>query len=221
MAGDAVQEPNETFFVDLVGSTGPISISADSRGTGTITNDDSPVTASINDVTVTEGDTGTVNATFTVTLSGPAPAPLQIRYSTANGSAAQPGDYTAVTNALLNIGQGASSGQFSIAVQGDNLPEGVSENFFVDLISSTGPVTISADSRGTGTITDDDAPPIASINDVTVTEGIRARDRERDLHGHALRRGGGAPADSLLDERQLGCLARGLHRGDECAAEHP
>ena len=36
---------------------------------GTITDDDPPPALSINDVTVTEGNSGTVNATFTVTLS--------------------------------------------------------------------------------------------------------------------------------------------------------
>ena len=164
---------SELFFVDLVGVvSGPATISADSRGLGTIVDDDNPVSASINDVAVTEGHTGTVNATFTVTLSGPAAAPVQIRYSTANGTAFAPGDYATVTNALLNIGQGASSGQFSIVVQGDSVPEGTSENFFVDLQSVTsGPATISADSRGIGTITDDDSPVTASINDVSVTEG--------------------------------------------------
>ncbi len=165
----------ENFFVDLISTVGPVTISADSRGTGTIVDDDNPVTASINDVSVTEGHTGTVNATFTVALSGPAPAPLQIRYSTVNGSAGSPGDYQGVFNAQLNIAQGASSGTFSIIVNGDALPEGTgtpaAENFFVDLISSTGPVTITSDSRGTGTIVDDDSPVTASINDVQVAEG--------------------------------------------------
>ncbi len=173
--GDGLPEPSENFFVDLVGFTGPVTIS-DSRGTGTITDDDSTPSASINDVTVTEGNSpSTVNATFTVTLSGPAPAPVQIRYSTVNGSAGAPNDFNAASNATLNIAQGATSGQFSIVVNGDNVPEGagnpLAENFFVDLVGFTGPVTISADSRGTGTIVDDDSTPSASISDVTVGEG--------------------------------------------------
>ena len=42
---------------------------ADGTGTGTITDDDPMPTLTINDVSVTEGDTGTVAATFTVSLS--------------------------------------------------------------------------------------------------------------------------------------------------------
>jgi Calx-beta domain-containing protein len=174
--GDGLPEgTNENFFVDLVATTGPVAISGDSRGTGTITDDDNPVTASINDVAVTEGHSGNVTATFTVTLSGPTPAPVTITYRTADGTATSPADYTGVPNTVLNIAQGGTSGQISIVVKGDTLPEGSgsppAENFFVDLVGATGPATISADSRGTGTITDDDSPVTASINDVSVTEG--------------------------------------------------
>ena len=52
------------------------------------------MTASINDVTVTEGNAGTVNATFTVSLSGPAPTAVAITWRTADGTADSPGDYT-------------------------------------------------------------------------------------------------------------------------------
>ena len=197
-----------------------MTISADSRGTGTIVDDDNPVAASINDVSVTEGSApSTVNATFTVTLSGPAPAPVQIRYSTVNGSAGSPADYTGVANALLNIGQGNSTGTFDIVVKGDALPEGtgtpLAETFFVDLISTTGPATISADSRGTGTIVDDDNPVTASINDVSVTEGNSGTANATftvTLSGPAA----GPSADPLFDGRRLGRLAGRLHRGDEC-----
>ena len=50
--------PAETFFVDLQAVvSGPATISSDARGIGTINDDDSAPTASINDVTVTEGNT--------------------------------------------------------------------------------------------------------------------------------------------------------------------
>ena len=44
---------------------------ADGQGIGTITDDDPPPTLSINDVTVAEGNAGTTDATFTVTLGAP------------------------------------------------------------------------------------------------------------------------------------------------------
>jgi hypothetical protein len=47
----------------------------------------------INDVSVTEGNTGTVNATFTVNLSAAYGQPVTISYATANGSATVGSDY--------------------------------------------------------------------------------------------------------------------------------
>src|SRR6185295_15045037 len=65
--GDTLFEANETFFVNLSGASG--ATVTDNQGLGTITNDDVAPTLSIDDVTVTEGNAGTVNATFTVSLS--------------------------------------------------------------------------------------------------------------------------------------------------------
>ena len=63
---------------------------ADGQGTGTITDDDPPPTLTISDVTVTEGDTGTVAATFTVSLSPPSGRTVTVDYTTANGTASRP-----------------------------------------------------------------------------------------------------------------------------------
>src|SRR5262249_23157211 len=65
--GDALDEANETFNVVL---TNPIGVTiADNTGVGTIIDDDASPTISIDDVTVTETDSGTINAVFTVSLS--------------------------------------------------------------------------------------------------------------------------------------------------------
>ena len=48
-------------------------------------------------MTVTEGNTGTVTATFTVTLSAPSGRTVTVDYATANGTAIAPGDYTAAS----------------------------------------------------------------------------------------------------------------------------
>ncbi len=195
---DSLPEGTENFHVDLQTASGA-QLQADRRGTATITDDDSAPSASINDVTVTEGNTpNTVNATFTVTLSSAAAAPVQIRYSTVNNSAvggsAGAGDFTTVTNGTVSIAQGGTSGTLTIVVNGDNVPEGSGtprvEVFFVDLVSTTGPVTISSDFRGIGTITDDDAvPTVTAISDPTVTEGNEGQvdaNFEVTLSGNAL-----------------------------------
>jgi hypothetical protein len=67
--GDNVFEPTETFFVDLTNPT--FATIVDPQGLGTILDDEAEPTFSIDGVSVTEGDVGTTNAIFTVTLSGP------------------------------------------------------------------------------------------------------------------------------------------------------
>ena len=49
----------------------------------------------INDVTVTEGNTSSVNAIFTVTLSPVASGTVTVNWATANGTATAPSDYAA------------------------------------------------------------------------------------------------------------------------------
>ena len=56
---------------------------------------------SINDVTVTEGNSGTVNANFTVSLSAASGQTVSVDYATADGTATAPGDYTAAGGNLV------------------------------------------------------------------------------------------------------------------------
>src|SRR5262249_57325015 len=64
--GDRVPEPTETFAVNLSGASSN-SLITDAQGLGTILDDEPRIT--IDDVTVTDGNTGSVSATFRVTLS--------------------------------------------------------------------------------------------------------------------------------------------------------
>src|SRR5206468_9762594 len=83
--GDTKFEPDETFTVNLSGqcSAGVVK----SAGLVTIQNDDGVPGITINDVTVTEGNSGTTNAVFTVTLAQPSAVTATVNYSTANASA--------------------------------------------------------------------------------------------------------------------------------------
>ena len=69
--GDATVELDESFFVNVTNVSG--ATIGDGQGLGTIQNDDSP-TLSLNDVSASEGNSGTTTFTFTVTSSLPAPA---------------------------------------------------------------------------------------------------------------------------------------------------
>src|SRR3989442_797822 len=67
--GDTKFEPTESFFVNL--DTPVNATIADSQGVGTIVNDDTQPTISINDVSHNEGNSGTTSYDFTVSLSNP------------------------------------------------------------------------------------------------------------------------------------------------------
>jgi hypothetical protein len=125
-----------------------------------------PPALSVNDVTVTEGNTGTRNATFTVTLSKPAATDVFVGYGTASGTAMPMEDYNG--GGSLTIPAGQTSATFSVAVVGDRIPE-PNETFTVYLHSVTSAMI--ADGQGICTIVNDDILPVISINDVSTTEG--------------------------------------------------
>ena len=165
IADDALDEGDETFTVVL---SNPQNLTiVDDTGVGTISDDDPEPTLSVDDVTVTEGNSGTVNATFTATLSAASGRAVSVNYATANDSAAAPGDFLAA-GGTLDFAAGETTKTASVTVIGDLLDE-ANETFFLNL-SGASNATI-ADGPGVGTITDDDAEPTLSVNDVTVTEG--------------------------------------------------
>jgi CSLREA domain-containing protein len=123
---------------------------------------------SIQDASVAEGDAGTTTATFTVTLSAASPDTVTVDWSTADGTATSPGDYTA-DSGTVTFAPMDTSETIEVTVNGDTIDEGASETFTVNL-SNAGGATIS-DGQATGTITDDDDPPSISIEDEDVTEG--------------------------------------------------
>ena len=95
---DTLVEGNEQFTVVL---SNPHSATiADGTGVGTIVDDDTAPpavvpTLAIDDASITEGDSGTSQLTFTVKLSQAASGPVTVNYSTANGTATAGSDYTA------------------------------------------------------------------------------------------------------------------------------
>jgi chitinase len=168
VTGDLVNEVDETLNVRLYS---PVNASiADANGIVTILNDDTPPTLSIDDVTLAEGDSGTTDAVFTVTLSRTFATPVSVNYASANGTAVVGSDYTA-TSGTLNIPAGQTSGTIAVPVIGDTILE-ADETFFVNLTSPSNSTIF--DGQGKGTITNDDTVPGLSISDATVTEGADA-----------------------------------------------
>ena len=163
--GDRLAEPNETFVVNLSEPTNATIV--DGQGIGTILDDEPRI--SINDKTVTEGNTGSVNATFTVSLSVGSDVAVTVHYQTANGSATAGSDYAAASGDVT-IAAGQTTNTFTVAVIGDRLGE-PNETFVVNLSSPTN-ATI-ADGQGIGTILDDESR--ISITNVSKSEGRKGR----------------------------------------------
>jgi predicted extracellular nuclease len=124
------------------------------------------ITLSINDVTVTEGNSGTTTATFTVSLSAPAPAGgVTFNIATQDNTATvADSDYVARSLVGQSISAGATTFPFDVTVNGDTNVE-LNETFFVNVTNVIGTNVTVADGQGVGTITNDDVvlTPIHAI----------------------------------------------------------
>jgi hypothetical protein len=164
--GDLDVEPDETFSLNLSGGGKAIRI-ADPQGLATIANDDQGPAISIGDVAVTEGDSGTHNAVFGVSLSHTSTSPVTVVYSSMDDTATAGLDYTAV-NGTVTIAAGDASEPVAVPIIGDAVDEH-DESVIVSLSNSSSNAWIS-DGQASGAILDDDAAPKVTINDVVVTE---------------------------------------------------
>ncbi|RJS02619.1 autotransporter outer membrane beta-barrel domain-containing protein [Xanthomonas sp. CFBP 7698] len=149
--GDSLNEPDETYFVNISNVTG--ANVADAQGLGTIVNDDTAPALSIDDVSVIEGNSGTTTATFTVSLSTASGQTVTVNYATADGTATAGSDYAA-RSGTLSFAPGTTTQTVAISVNGDLSVE-PNETYRVVLSSATN-ATI-ARATGTGTINNDDA----------------------------------------------------------------
>ena len=124
-------------------------------------------TLSIDDATVVEGDL----AKFEVTLSEAATAVVMVDYSTVDGTAVARSDYT-TTSGTLSFEQGEERKTILVPTVQDATAE-ETEVFTMQLSSPSGATV--ANGTGTGTITDDDEPPMLTIDDAPpVDEGDAA-----------------------------------------------
>ncbi len=162
--GDTNVELNESFFVNL--SMADNATISDNQGIGTIQNDDTPA-ISITDVAGMEGNSGTSNFDFQVTLSQPSTLPISVDFITADGTAIAFTDYVGLPITTLNFAPGETSKIVAVTVNGDTDLE-LNETFFVNLSNPVNATIL--DNQGIGTITNDDSP-VLSINDLSMNEG--------------------------------------------------
>jgi uncharacterized protein YhjY with autotransporter beta-barrel domain len=150
--GDALNEPNEQFFVRIANVTG--AFVNGSQGTGTITNDDPLPTLSIGSPSIIEGNLGTRTLNFVMTLDAPSSQGVSVNVATANGTATAGSDYVA-TSGGFSFAPGETSKTLPVTVNGDTTPE-ADESFTVTMSGVTNAVI--GTNPGTGTITNDDVP---------------------------------------------------------------
>ncbi len=146
---------------DAAGVTYPSGFTVNAAGTSNVT---------INDVSITEGDSGTSVLTFTVTRTNNTGA-FTVDYATADGTA-DGTDYTGGTGTLTFTAGGDLTQTVSVTINGDLAIEN-SETLLVNLsnVVNTVQTATVTDAQGVGTIINDDFPPTVSIGDVSVAEG--------------------------------------------------
>ncbi len=160
VAGDALDEDDETFTVTLSGAVN--AGVPDSTATGTVSDNDVLPGLSVVSVSAPENS----DISFTVTLSPVSGRQVTVRYATAAGTAAAGADFTTVSG-TLTFAPGVTSQTFAVAVADDALDEN-DETFTVKL-SHPDDATL-ANTTATGTITDNDDPPTVSITGGSVVE---------------------------------------------------
>lgn len=162
---DSLVDAGEVFYVDLSSSSGASIV--DSRGAVTILDDDGPA-LTVSDATVTEPTGGNAQLTFTVSLASDPSHNVSFTWSTVNGSAVAPADYTAVSGQNETITSGTTK-TLSVTVKSDDLDE-FDETLGVVVTNVVGATV--ADDSGVGRVLDSDDPPALSVaNPADVAEG--------------------------------------------------
>jgi hypothetical protein len=152
IVGDDSVEGDETLTLKLSGADQ----ATIGKGQATIRVQDNdvaaPVTLSIGDQSIKEGDSGVKSLVFTISLSLPAAA--SVDYQIANGSAVAPGDYLPASGHVDFTAGGPASQSFSVSIVGDRRLEHL-ESFYVNLVNASGAQI--ADGQAVGQIRDNDS----------------------------------------------------------------
>ena len=178
---DALDEPAETFTIGLSSPSG--ATIADGSGTGTISDDDTAPGLSVADASVSEGTGAAGTASVVVTLSAPSGQSVAVTYATTNGTAAAPGDFSAVSG-TLTFTPGVTTQTIAVPIVADALVE-ASETFGVQL---SAPVNATiADGSATVLIVDDDSG--GGGGPVTLTLAVGSADSDANEVSGALQSG--------------------------------
>ncbi|GGN60603.1 hypothetical protein GCM10010112_17050 [Actinoplanes lobatus] len=185
-AADTLFEDPEDFAVEISEPTNA-TLGTPTKATATITDDETAPTVAITPIAVTEGNAGTRQQTFTATLSGTAGKTVKADWSTVSGGAGTPGIGDAVlgrdfvgANGTLTFPAGTTTQTFMVDIIGDAIDEGPATRvdatdgevfeIVVAPVAGESPASVVGGSTEI-TITDDDAAPTVTFDNLAVNEG--------------------------------------------------
>ena len=148
---NTLSEPTKNLFLNLAQATN--AVTAQSFATGSITNNNPNSALSISDATVLEGDAGTTNALFQLSLSAPSGKTVSLSWNTAAGTAVPGFDYLPGSGSI-SFAPGQTNQFISVAVLANTWFQ-PNRAFYVNLSYPAN--TYFVRSQGLGTILDDDA----------------------------------------------------------------
>jgi hypothetical protein len=146
VVGDLLDEANEQLALNLSNPTNAGIL--DGQGVGTIADNDPTPALTVSDSVVTDGNVGTVRASFYVKLSAASGQTVTVSFATQDGTATAPADY-ASTAGTVTFSPGEALRRVRVPVVSDTAPEG-NETF--DLVLSAPVNATLADGSGTATI---------------------------------------------------------------------
>ena len=126
-----------------------------------------PIQVSVSDTQVTEGNSGTTQAVFQLSLNTPSPLPVSVDVTTGNGSALDGEDFRGLST-RVTFSPGEIRKDVVVTVNGDRQFEG--DEFFTVTLSNAANAVL-ADNQGVGTITNDEVPLSLRVDDVQTREG--------------------------------------------------
>ena len=162
----------ETFTVTLSAPGNAELATGSETATGTINDNDGEPKVSITGAPVVVEGTA---ASFVVELSAESRKTVTVSYATADGTALESEDYTAVALTELEFTSGVTAQTISVATTDDGFDEADGETFTVTLSAPGNAELATGSETATGTINDNDGEPKVSITGApVVVEGTAA-----------------------------------------------
>lgn len=153
--GDTFTEDDETFRLRLSNVTGDVIVNGP-VATGTIVTDEPISRVSIGNASLPEGDSGTSDMTFTVTLDVATVLPVTFDYQTNDDTAVAGSDYSSASG-TVQIAPGDTTATIAVEIVGDTENEN-DERFGIALSNFSLNAAV-LDDAAVGIITNDDGTP--------------------------------------------------------------